>query len=117
MRRTTALWRGLPRLGRCRIYEGEVFGRSGGRAGKDLKISWCGGVDRSWGRGWGRGWGWGWAGAGREPAGKVVPRVPLKSRVLMGEGTQMTPPGIEPTSIPEEGHKGHKAKVFATRPR
>ena len=58
---------GLPRLGRCRIYEGEVFGRSGGRAGNvllDLKISWCGGVDRSWGRGWGRGWGWAGAGLG-----------------------------------------------------
>ena len=27
---------GLPRLGRCRIYEGEVFGRSGGRAGNVL---------------------------------------------------------------------------------
>ena len=69
---------GLPRLGRCRIYEGEVFGRSGGRAGNvllDLKI--------------------GWAGAGA-PAGKVVPRAPLKSRVVMGGRTQMTPPGVEP---------------------
>ena len=66
---------GLPRLGRCRIYEGEVFGRSGGRAGNvllDLKISWC-------------------RGCGSE----------LRLR-------------LEPTSIPEEGHK---AKVFATRPR